>query len=82
MTPLRAPGDHLPRWSLDSSRSAARSAQPDEVIFLKCYDTALDGRARYTGHTGFRNPECPADFVPRESIEARTVVVYDEARAE
>lgn len=56
--------------------------QPDEVIFLKCFDTALDGRARYTGHTGFRNPECPANFVARESIEARTVAVFDELRAE
>ena len=60
----------------------ASDMQPDEVIFLKCFDTAQDGRARYTGHTGFRNPECPADFVARESIEARTVAVFDEARAE
>lgn len=60
----------------------ASDMQPDEVIFLKCFDTALDGRARYTGHTGFRNPECPEDFVARESIEARTVVVFDEARTD
>ena len=60
----------------------ASDMQPDEVILLKCFDTAQDGRARYTGHTGFRNPECPADFIARESIEARTVVVFDEARAE
>lgn len=59
----------------------ASDMQPDEVIFLKCFDTVLDGRARYTGHTGFRNPQCPADFVARESIEARTVVVFDEARS-
>ncbi len=60
----------------------ASEMRPDEVIFLKCFDTALDGRARYTGHTGFRNPECPEDFVARESIEARTVVVFPELRAE
>ena len=60
----------------------APDMQPDEVIFLKCYDTAQDGRARYTGHTGFRNPECPEEFVPRESIEARTVVVFDEDRGD
>ena len=53
---------------------------PDEVIFLKCFDTADDGRARWTGHTGFRNPASPADAVPRESIEARTVVVFPQAR--
>ena len=50
--------------------------QPSEVMLLKCFDTADDGRAMFTGHTGFRNPACPADFRPRESIELRTVVVF------
>ena len=50
--------------------------QPNELILLKCFDTADDGRAIFTGHTGFRNPACPPDFRPRESIELRTVVVY------
>ena len=45
--------------------------QPDEVMLLKCYDSADDGRACFTGHTGFKNPECPDEFTPRESIEAR-----------
>ena len=50
--------------------------QPDEVMLLKCYDSADDGRACFTGHTGFNNPECPEEFTPRESIEARTVVIF------
>lgn len=54
----------------------ASDMQPDEVLFLKCFDTATDGRACFTGHTGFINPACPADYIPRESIEARTVVVF------
>lgn len=54
----------------------ASDMQPDEVLFLKCFDSASDGRALFTGHTGFKNPACPEDFLPRESIEARTVVVY------
>ena len=54
------------------------SMQPDEVMLLKCFDSANDGRAIFTGHTGFRNPDCPKDFIPRESIEARTVVVFPE----
>lgn len=58
----------------------APDMQPDEALLLKCYDTIEDGRARFTGHTGFRNPACPEDFRPRESIEARTVVVYPESR--
>ena len=52
--------------------------QPEEVLLLKCYDSRIDGRARFMPHTGFQNPACPSDFVPRESIEARTLVVFDE----
>ena len=49
--------------------------QPDEVLFLKCFDSLTDGRARFMPHTGFKNPACPPEFTPRESIEARTLVV-------
>lgn len=52
--------------------------QPAEALLLKCYDSRVDGRARFMPHTGFHNPACPSDFVPRESIEARTLVVFDE----
>jgi hypothetical protein len=52
--------------------------QPDEVLLLKCYDSHVDGRARFMPHTGFQNPACPSVFVPRESIEARTLVVFDD----
>lgn len=51
---------------------------PDEVLLLKCYDSRNDGRARFMPHTGFQNPACPEKFTPRESIEARTLVVFDE----
>ncbi|HLB15118.1 MAG TPA: CmcJ/NvfI family oxidoreductase [Burkholderiales bacterium] len=54
--------------------------RPDEFLLLKCYDSRADGRARFMPHTGFRNPACPSEFVPRESIEARTLVVFDERR--
>jgi hypothetical protein len=52
--------------------------QPEEFLLLKCFDSRTDGRARFMPHTGFQNPACPGDFVPRESIEARTLVVFDE----
>jgi hypothetical protein len=52
--------------------------RPDEFLLLKCYDSRADGRARFMPHTGFVNPDCPPEFVPRESIEARTLVVFDE----
>ena len=54
----------------------APDMQPDEVLFLKCYDSAGDSRACFTGHTGFRNPACPEEFTPRESIEARTLAIF------
>jgi hypothetical protein len=52
--------------------------QPHEFLLLKCYDSRVDGRARFMPHTGFSNPECPPDFVPRESIEARTLVIFED----
>lgn len=54
----------------------ASDMQPNEVLLLKCYDSRRDGRARFMPHTGFKNPNCPREFTPRESIEARTLVVY------
>jgi hypothetical protein len=48
----------------------------DEVILLKCFDTATDGRTRYTAHSGFTNPQAPADIPPRESIEVRTLLSF------
>jgi hypothetical protein len=56
----------------------ASDMRPDELLLLKCYDSRTDGRARFMPHTGFRNPACPPGFVPRESIETRTLVVFDE----
>jgi hypothetical protein len=58
----------------------ASAMRPDEVLLLKCYDSHVDGRARFMPHTGFRNPACPDEYVPRESIEARTLVVFSEFR--
>jgi hypothetical protein len=52
--------------------------QPSEVLLFKCYDS-LGGVARFTPHTGFTNPNCPPDFLPRESIEVRTLVIYPSA---
>jgi hypothetical protein len=49
--------------------------QPHEVLFLKCFDSLTDGRTRFMPHTGFKNPACPPEFIPRESIEARTLVI-------
>jgi hypothetical protein len=50
--------------------------QPDEAILLKCYDSAEDGRARFTAHTGFDDPTTPPNAIPRESIETRSFVFF------
>ncbi|MGH7906297.1 MAG: CmcJ/NvfI family oxidoreductase [Candidatus Binataceae bacterium] len=50
--------------------------QPDEALFLKCFDSADDGRAKFTAHSAFEDPATPPDAPPRESIEARTIVFW------
>jgi hypothetical protein len=50
--------------------------QPDEAMLFKCFDSARDGRTRYTAHTGFANRHAPADTPPRESIEVRTLLRF------
>jgi hypothetical protein len=49
---------------------------PEEAMLLKCYDSAEDGRARFTAHTAFDDPTSPPDAPPRESIEVRTLVFF------
>jgi hypothetical protein len=50
--------------------------QPDEALLLKCFDSKTDGRARFLPHTAFEDPTAPADALPRESIELRTLVFH------
>ncbi len=59
----------------------APDMRPDEVLLLKCFDSRDDGSvARFAPHTAFANRTAPADAPPRESIELRTYVIYDEPR--
>src|ERR1700687_1997759 len=48
----------------------------NEAILLKCYDSKDDGRARFTAHTSFEDPDSPPDAAPRESIEVRALVFW------
>jgi hypothetical protein len=50
--------------------------RPNEAMLFKCFDSARDGRTRYTAHTGFANPHAPAETPPRESIEVRTLLRF------
>lgn len=55
----------------------APAMQVDEALLLKCFDSQRDGRARFMPHTSFADPNAPADMLPRESIELRTLVFFD-----
>jgi hypothetical protein len=48
----------------------------EDVLFLKCYDSETDGRARFTPHSAFLDPTTPTDAAPRESIELRSLVFH------
>ena len=55
----------------------ASAMRTDEALLLKCFDSARDGRARYTAHSAFDDPTSPPDAPPRISIEARTIAFFD-----
>jgi hypothetical protein len=48
----------------------------NEAIVFKVYDSASDGRARFTPHTSFADPGSAADAPPRRSIEVRTFAFF------
>jgi hypothetical protein len=50
--------------------------QPEEALLLKCYDSAEDGRARFTAHSAFIDPAAPNGSPPRQSIETRALVLF------
>ena len=53
-----------------------RDMQPHEAMLIKCFDSARDGRARYTAHTAFDDPTTPMDAPARESLEVRTLAFF------
>ena len=50
---------------------------PDEVLFIKGWDSLDDGRARFTPHGAFASPDTADDAPARESIEVRTFVISE-----
>lgn len=59
------------RWYYFSAMDA------DETLLLKCFDSAHDGRARFTAHSAFSDPTAPSDAPARESIEVRALVFFN-----
>lgn len=48
----------------------------EEALVFKVFDSATDGRARFTAHTSFEDPATPPGAPPRQSIEARALVFF------
>jgi hypothetical protein len=48
----------------------------DEAIVFTVYDSATDGRARFTPHSSFPDPTSRPDAPPRQSIEVRTIAFF------
>jgi hypothetical protein len=61
-------------WRPEHRWYYAPQMRTDEVLLLKCYDSARDGRVRYAPHTAFADPTTPPDAAPRESIELRALL--------
>ena len=49
----------------------------DEALVFKVFDSAKDGRARFTAHSSFEDPTTPPGAPARQSIEARTLAFFD-----
>jgi hypothetical protein len=50
--------------------------QADEVVLIRCYDSALAGAHRFSAHTGFDDPTTLPEAPPRESFEVRMLVFF------
>jgi hypothetical protein len=48
----------------------------DEALVFKVFDSERDGRARFTPHTSFQDPQSPPHAAPRQSIEARALAFF------
>jgi hypothetical protein len=48
----------------------------DEVVLIRCFDSARSGAARFSAHGAFDDPNTPPEAPPRESIETRALVFF------
>jgi len=48
----------------------------DEALVFKVYDSEKDGRARFTPHTSFVDPNSPPNAPARQSIEVRALAFF------
>jgi hypothetical protein len=53
----------------------------DEVLFIKCFDSKIDGRCRRAPHSAFDDPRYENEETARESIEVRCLVFWEDQEA-
>jgi hypothetical protein len=73
--PRRVGEIYLVTYSPDHEWSYFPAMQRDEALVFKQYDSA-PGVAKLTPHAAFDHPDMPPGTPPRESIEARCLIVY------
>lgn len=59
------------RWFYYSEMEAT------DIFVVKCYDSVVDGRAKFAPHAAFKHPDSPKSARLRESIELRALVISD-----
>jgi hypothetical protein len=52
--------------------------EADEVLLIRCFDSAKKGAARFSAHGAFDEPNSPSGAPARESIEVRTFAFFGE----
>lgn len=66
----------LVRWNPAHRWYYFPEMQRDEVLLIKTFDSATDGRARRSIHTAFANSLAPPNAAARESMESRLMVFF------
>ena len=76
-SPRRTEQILLLTWSAGQRWFHCPQMQPDEALIFKCFDSASDGRARFTPHAVFDHPRAPADVPPCPSLEVSCLLLFD-----
>lgn len=76
--PTRVGQTYRLRYGADHQWFYFPQMRRDEALVFKVFDSATDGRARFTAHTSFEDPTTPPDASPRQSIEARALVFFND----
>jgi hypothetical protein len=75
--PARAGEIYLFRHSPRHRWSYFPAMHREEAVVFKQYDSQPTGVSRFTPHSAFEHPRIPPGTPPRQSIEARVLVVFE-----